>query len=475
MRKTLILCIMPLLLVAGCKQTSGPSATIPADWEYAYDERDQIIGDTPPPQINQNPVIGVKKIIVVAVEWPGEQKLNPTLLQRQIFSSDHDSLRSYILAASGGKLALTGQVITYVSKESRPEYCDRTTYPFNLAVQEGNKGVIANGIDPASYDYQINILDCGGYGSASVAGRNMSVYGQATGTYIYWHEFAHNLGSHHGNTYTKCPQSGNTITAPTGCTTIPYGDSGNTVGGGSFLPDAKARYHATWLDDTQSGLIQKTGLYGLGVLGKTRPQGYRIDRPGKNPPQIVMEYRKPGPYDIYPPDDNKAKGVWIRYSSNNTGSLLTTQVDGTPETATTLDPTFLPGKTLKDEEAGITVAVCTASDDGATIAVAVNGEAAPNCVSVLSLPKITSPAWAAPAAPNPIVFSGKSYAGAKIGITYKNFYEEDGKTLSFYADASGNWTQTLPPLPPGKYASFVWQALGNSASPALPHVFDVAP
>ncbi|MHC8304468.1 Ig-like domain-containing protein [Pseudomonas sp. PB3P13] len=471
MHKHFISMVVPLMLLAGCVTPPPP---LPADWEHAHSDRDQITNDTFPTQLNRLPVVGEKKIIVVAVEWPGEKKLDPALLQRQIFSSDHSSLRSYIHAASGGKLNLTGRVISYVSKLSRPEYCNRTTYPFSLAVQEGDKGVIANGIDPRSYDYQFNILDCGGYASASVGGRNMAVYGQALGTYIYWHEFAHNLGSTHGNTFINCPQSGNTVTAPTGCRTIAYGDTGNPVGGGSFLPDAKARYFSGWLDDTQSKLIQSTGLYGLGVLGKNGSQGYRLNRPGLSPAELVLEYRKPGPYDAFQQSDNRANGLWIRYS-NKSGALLTTQLDATPETASTADPTLLPGKTLTDAAAKISIHVCTATPEAISFTLALNGEVQPSCKQNLSPPDIKQPVAGAPASPNPIVLSGTSHPGAEIFVLYERtdggaFYPD----ILQVADSNGNWRVTLPPALAGHYKARVIQFIAGNLTEAS-REFSVAP
>ncbi|MDQ3200833.1 MAG: transposase [Pseudomonadota bacterium] len=441
MRKTTMLCIVQLLFMTGCTQSVDLQATSSSEWENTHDERDQIKGPTPL-QARQLPNIGVKKIIVAAVEWPGEQKLNPALLQKQVFSLDPTSLRSYILAASKGKLDLAGEVITHVSDRPRPEVCNRTTYPFSLAVEEGTKAVIANGRDPKNYDFQFNIVDCGGMASAQVGGKQLSVYGQAIGTYIYWHEFGHSLGYTHGNSLIKCPSSGNVISAPTGCTTIAYGDTGNPVGGGSFLPDAKSRYFSGWLDDKQSVLITKTGLYRLGVLGKTEPQGYRIDRPGQTPPEMVMEYRKPGPYDIFQPGDNRANGVWIRYSTK-TGALLTTQLDGTPETASTADPTFLPGKVLKDEAAGITVKVCSVSNTGATIAVSVNNQEMPGCV--LQPPYAANPG----SVRNPVRFSGLASPGAEIRFSCKY----SGRETTFNTMASmaerGDWSVEAPYLAVG--------------------------
>lgn len=420
----------PLVIMAGCTTMSAPVLALAADWESAYDDRDQIFIDEVASHLP--PRTGVAKIIVAAVEWPGEKKLDPALLQKQVFSSDPTSLRSYILAASNGKLELTGEVITHVSDRARPEVCNSTTYPFTLAVEEGTKAIIANGLDPNNYDYQFNIVDCGGYGSAQVGGKQLSIYGQASGTYIYWHEFAHNLGSNHGNTITQCPQSGETVTAPTGCTLVAYGDTGNPVGGGYYLLDAKARQRAGWLTDNELPLIEETGIYHMGVLGRAGVQGYRMNRPGS---ELVMEYRQPGPtpYDDFSQDDNRAKGVWIKFN-NRSSNLITTQIDGTPHTVTTADPTFLPGKVLVDDASKTKVKVCAAGTAGAVVATAIDDQQLPDC----DTPFVTAPPPDARTGPT-VVFSGNS-ALANATITVISAGNPTDVLMTTETDALGNWS-----------------------------------
>jgi len=109
------------------------------------------------------------------------------------------------------------------------------------------------------------------------------------------------------------------------------------------------------------------------------------------PSQIALEYRKPTHYDNFPPTDNRANGVWVRYTTM--GNIVSNiQLDSTPETITTHDPTLQPGKYLKDGTAGISVKVCTTSNQGATVAVAVNNEAIPSCIAALPPPATQAPA-----------------------------------------------------------------------------------
>ncbi|EJM72388.1 hypothetical protein [Pseudomonas sp. GM55] len=490
--RTLLSALCTALTLAGCAQLDKPLTDNSAVGEFVYDERDVIPNDTPLPNegINQRPVVGTKKVLVSVVHWQGERILNKPLIEKHTLSTDPTSLRSYILAASNGKLALTGQVIEHTSGP-RPDLCIKKVpadpnqkwppYPAPLAQEEAAKAAKAQGLDPDSFDYIISVIECGG--AASAWGRNMNVYGQSGGPHVYYHEFGHNLAYDHGSTYTQCPKKDQTVTAPTGCDTISLGDTGDTVSGGGTLYPAFNRWYSGWLDNTQAATIKSSGLYRLGVLGSQGPQLYLISRPddpsepGRTLNYLSLEFRKPTIYDNFPPSDNRVSGVWVRFSTRvyYNSHIINYQLDGTPETATTADPTLLPGKILKDQAAGITVKVCTASALGATIAVSVNGEFLPNCKPTGILPpSIETPVAAAPATPNPIIFSGKSFPGARVDIYFRKVGEEWGvKTVD--ADATGFWRAPLPSLPAGSYNGRVIQSIGDNISLGNFRNFEVAP
>ena len=455
MRKTVMFCTASIL--AGCAGSHIP------DNEFVYDERDAIPNaiPLPKPDINQRPVVGTKTVLVTVTHWQDGDALNYPLIKNHTLSSDPDSLQSYLDAASAGKLTLTGQVIESTSGP-RPDQCKGgSPMPMSLAIAEGKKTAQAHGLDPDRFDYVINVVDCGGNASAFRPGRIIGVYGQSGGSHVYKHEFGHNLGYAHGNTYTKCPKEGDTVTAPTGCTVIGYGDTGDSVSGGATLYPANNRWYSGWLNDEQAAVIERTGLYRLGVLGQKGPQSYLINRPGLVPPQVALEYRKPTPFDNFPPTDNRVRGVWVRYTSMG-GYLLNTQLDGTPETAPTTDPTLFPGKVLKDEDAGFTIKVCTTSDEGATIAVSIKNEALPTCATAPIPPPTATVMYPTR---NPVVFSGTSLPGALINVRYKGSLEEDWQDVNVVSDANGRWSATLPPLSKmGLYTGLVWQKIGNSAS-----------
>ncbi|WP_130932011.1 transposase [Pseudomonas sp. Sample_24] len=468
--------LLATTLLAGCSQTSPVISNRSSFGEFAYSERDVIPNDTSPPT-TQGHVIGPKKVLISVINWQGESTLDAALIEKHTLSTDPDSLRSYILAASGGKLVLTGQVIRQVSGP-RPELCKSgIPYPFSLATAEGEKAAQAHGLKTADFDFLINVIDCGGFASAHLWGRIMGVYGQAKSPFIYRHEFGHNLGYGHGSTYTKCPKTDSVVSAPTDCVTTGYGDSGDPVSGGSTLFPAKNRWFSGWLDEHQAGFIERSGLYRLGVLGSSGPQLYVINRPGLDPAQLTLEFRKPTRFDGFPADDNRVTGVWARYS-NARGALYNTQLDGTPETATMADPTLQMGKVLKDQTAGITIKVCSASDTGATVSVALNGQLQPSCLIGVLPPSIATPAVGAPAAHNPIVVSGKSLPGAIVAgfcdadIPAKGSEDSGVETV---ANVNGEWKLTCPTLSPGKHTLYVRQLIGPQISQPRIRDFVVAP
>jgi len=434
---------------------------------------DAILTEIPLPKagVNQRPVVGEKKVLLVAAHWQSSKEIDMQKLYADTDSGQPGSLSDYIQKASMGKLTLKFTTITARIAKPNPVYPDYFV--------DAEDAARAQGYDPNQFDYLFVVENGQGGGLAFMPGRRLIVHEQSRGYYIFAHEFAHNLGFNHGETYTKCPKVNDTVLAPDRCEIIPARpgvDTGDPVSQGRGLYPANYRWYAGWLDNSQVAVIERSGLYRLGVLGQSGPQLYLINRTGLTPRQVALEYRKPTHYDNFPPTDNRANGVWVRYTTMG-GTVKNFQLDGTPETTTTTDPALLPGKTLKDQQAGITISVCTASPDGATVAVAVNGEAVPTCSTVvLSPPVVQIPTVGAPAAPNPVVFSGTSRPGAIIQFLYR----ADGGTTwtsipETIADAKGDWRILLPTLEAGQYESITRQLIGKSASPYKSRDFKVTP
>ncbi|MGX1088305.1 transposase [Pseudomonas sp. AP3_22 TE3818] len=419
--------------------------------------------------VNQRPVVGEKTVLLIATHWQGSKEIDMQKLDADTASEQPGSLGDYIRQASMGKLTLKWTTVTV-----------RITTPYPgwpNGYREAAEEALKQGYDYKQYDYLMVIENGPGGGQAWTPGGSLIVRGQYGGHYLWAHEFGHNLGFNHGETYTKCPKINDTVLAPDQCEIIPARpgvDSGDPVSQGRGLYPANYRWYAGWLDNSQVAVIERSGLYRLGVQGQSGPQLYLINRTGLTPRQIALEYRQPTHYDNFPPTDNRANGVWVRYTTMG-GTVKNLQLDATPETATTTDPTLQPGKTLEDKTAGISVHVCTASANGATVAIGVNGEVAPVCPEGLALaaPYIQNPDSGAPATQNPVTFIGTSIPGAKILLTY-NSGSDDSASAELIADAAGTWKTTLPPLPSGKYVASALQMVGNSTSLISFRWFEVA-
>ena len=342
---------------------------------------DAIPTNTPLPKagVNQRPVVGEKTVLLVATHWLDSKEVDMRKLYADTASEEPGSYSDYLKQSSMGKLTLKWTTISVRIDKPYPQN-------FSGALSDAEEAALKQGYDQKSYDYFFVLENSVSGGQAYMPGRALIVRGQYKGHhrgghYIWAHEFGHNLGFNHGETYTKCPKDNDTVFAPDQCEiapAIPATDTGDPVSQGRGLYPANYRWYASWLDNSQVAVIERSGLYRLGVLGQSGPQLYLINRTGLTPRQIALEYRQPTHYDNFPPTDNRANGVWVRYTTMG-GTVKNLQLDATPETATTSDPTLQPGRTLVDDSAKIKVKVCSTDTSGASIAVSVGGETLPDC------------------------------------------------------------------------------------------------
>ena len=342
---------------------------------------DAILTDIPLPKagVNQRPVVGEKTVLLVATHWLDSKEVDMRKLYADTASEEPGSYSDYLKQSSMGKLTLKWTTISVRIDKPYPQN-------FSGALSDAEEAALKQGYDQKSYDYFFVLENSVSGGQAYMPGRALIVRGQYKGHhrgghYIWAHEFGHNLGFNHGETYTKCPKDNDTVFAPDQCEiapAIPATDTGDPVSQGRGLYPANYRWYASWLDNSQVAVIERSGLYRLGVLGQSGPQLYLINRTGLTPRQIALEYRQPTHYDNFPPTDNRANGVWVRYTTMG-GTVKNLQLDATPETATTSDPTLQPGRTLVDDSAKIKVKVCSTDTSGASIAVSVGGETLPDC------------------------------------------------------------------------------------------------
>ncbi len=443
---------------------SWSNAAIPP--EPLYDPDDMVISTDPElltPSIKR-PITGVQKVLLVVGHWSGEPGLDSGKIAEQTFSTHWNSLRSYILAASGNKLKLEG---TQIEADFGPK---PATCSASGSLDAGRKAARAQNIDPAGFPFLFVAVPCGGGAIATVPGNWIWVKGMPGSPHTWKHEFGHNLGYPHGGTYTKCPVSNDVVQAPEECSPVGYGDTGDSVSGGGTLYPAINRWFSGWLDDSQAAVISKTGLYRLGVLGKEGPQLYMINRPTE-PQLIALEYRQPTPFDEFSPNDNRVTGVWIRYSSLN-GTVRNVQLDASPETATTNDPTLQPGRTLEDATAKIKIKVCATDKAGASLAIAINGQGLPYCTTTVVPPLVMTPEQNATTTLKPLI-TGTARPGATIKVAEAATPETFFATA--IADVQGRWSITPPTdRPSGPNALVLRQYFGDRVSgPSEQRLFNV--
>lgn len=452
--------LLTLLLMLGAAVIQGGCVRPPSD--YTSLDPGAILSNEPLPKpgVNQRPVTGTKKVLLVVGQWTGQPALNKDALWAQSLSpQEKTSLRNYITDVSGGKLTLDGEMITaaFGTKPAKCDNLDAVTKPAEDAAR-------AQGLNPDSYDYLFIAASCDGplLSSARTSGRTLGIYRQPANTNTWIHRFGNNLGFLQALTYTTCPELAGRVEAPERCKTIEATDYGDPVSGGTdALYPAIYRWYAGWLDGTQVAQVQHSGFYRLTALGTAGPQTYLIDRSAAGPKQIAVEVRQPGQtWDKFPAGDNRITGVWTRYTNMGTYAQ-NFQVDGTPQTSSTIDPTLTAEKQLVDKEAGITVKVCTVKEGlGATLSVGVKGEVPPACNSTLPKPVVTSHSNGDVVDSGPR-FSGTSRPGAIIFVVaYKGL--EPVAAGSVVANARGEWSTPLgKALSAGPHTVYVTQVMAT--------------
>ncbi|CAM3040703.1 carboxypeptidase regulatory-like domain-containing protein [Pseudomonas plecoglossicida] len=403
------------------------------------------------------PMLGNKPVLLIVGQWNNSSNYTAEEIKEQVFSEGPRSLRSYVKAASSGHLSLDEFRTLTPDFGAKPAgNCSSSDM-----YQRANKAMEQEGIKATDYDHLFVVVKCQGGANAAVPGERSMYFGKGSSSHAFLHEFGHNLGVHHPRTYLNCRQQGNVLYAPDNCElSAKITDSGDPVGGGAGLYPAVSRAFAGWLGQREAAEITKTGLYRLAPLGSEGPQLYSIRRPGTND-YIAIEFRQPNPPYDFPVEDNRNKGLWIRYSSVN-GAVSSIQLNAEPNDASLNRPTLLPGKELQDKNAGIAVRTCSAGPAGAVFSVAVANEPLPDCAAPIAAPSINVPASLSQVMKRPLI-AGVGVPGANVTVVRSH---APGRTLATTTvDAQGTWRALInDPLPEGKYSFSARQTLGAATS-----------
>lgn len=323
------------------------------------------------------PVAGQKRALVMATHWSDATPADPAAVQQATLGNSYPSLRTYLQEVSDGALDLTGDMLTGIDLGPRPTGCDSTAIR-----NSARTAVLAQGVDPDTYDYLFVDISrqsaCAWEGLASQPGNWILSNGVGYKTWMWTHEFGHNLGFSHSDTLKACPVTGNVTQVNSSCTVSGGDDPTDTMGGGGMhLYPVDYRQFAGWIPDSQVLKVTSGGSYQLGVLGGNGAQEYRLARGDGS--YLSLEYRRATPpYDDYVSSDPLVNGVIVRIVTS--GSTVHNRlVDATPATSTTDDAPLAAGRTLADEVADAAVMVCAVDAQGADLRIAVGSTTPPSC------------------------------------------------------------------------------------------------
>ncbi|MEU4269500.1 hypothetical protein [Streptomyces sp. NPDC026092] len=323
------------------------------------------------------PVTGQKRVLLMATHWNDTTPVDPAPVEQAVLGTGYPSLRSYVTEVSDGKLNLTGDVLTGVDLGARPATCVSADIRASARA-----AALARGVNPDAYDYLFIDISrhagCSFEGLASMPGNWIISNGVGHKTWMWTHEFGHNLGFQHSDTLRACPVSGTVTRVNASCTVAGGDDPTDTMGGGGMhLYPVDYRQFAGWTPDAQVVRPTSSGTYPLGVLGVSGTQEFRVPRGDGG--YLSLEYRRATPpYDDYLSTDPLVNGVIVRIVTAG-GTVHNRLVDATPGTATTDDAPLAAGMTLADEVANAAVKVCSVGASGADLRISVGGTTPPAC------------------------------------------------------------------------------------------------
>ncbi|MFC9243835.1 hypothetical protein ACFT7S_07210 [Streptomyces sp. NPDC057136] len=323
------------------------------------------------------PVTGQKRALVMATHWNDATPADPAAVEQATLGTGYPSLRSYLQEVSGGALDLTGDMLTDIDLGTRPTGCDSASIR-----SSARTAALARGVDPDAYDYLFVDLSrhsaCAWEGLASQPGNWILSNGVGYKTWMWTHEFGHNLGFTHSDTLKACPSTSSVTQLNSSCTVSGGDDPTDTMGGGGMhLYPVDYRQFAGWIPAAQVIKVVSSGSHELGVLGVNGTQEYRIARSDGS--YLSLEYRRATPpYDAYDSADPLVNGVIVRIVTSG-ATVHNRLVDATPATTTTADAPLAVSRTLVDEIANAAVKVCSVDNQGADLRIAIGSTTPPSC------------------------------------------------------------------------------------------------
>jgi hypothetical protein len=323
--------------------------------------------------------VGEQSTVVLLVTYSDRpvQPMTRDAAHAMVFGEAND----FYWQASYGRMTLTGDTFGYFTIPVSSTTCSTA-----LVSQEADKAATAAGIDLSKYAHRIYIAPSNacsgtGYNSGMTLPTRTYLFNDLVKAENVVHEFGHNLGLSHS----QALECGSAIYgSDTECSRLNYGDPADAMGGGGTTQyNGFQKELLGWLTASGSQSIKTvtaTGRYrierfedgtGIKALKIARAPS---DNLAGDMNYYYLEYRQPVGVDApLGSTANLTKGVLLHTGGVNQYSFY---LDSTPNsTAWTSDDVrdaaFVPGRTYRDDAAGLAFTVVSADATGATVDVTI--------------------------------------------------------------------------------------------------------
>jgi|GEM_PF-2412784 len=323
----------------------------------------------------------VKKVAIIAFNFTNNttQPLTTAEIKARVFTNTNSTNAHYKETSYGqweiqGRDTPTGDVYGWVTiPVDANGTCDYNGWASKAQQELVNQGVNLSGYTNIQYIFPPANTGCSWAGLAYLGGSTSWVRGDNVTTRVSGHELGHNFGFHHSAKY-NCSVAVNVT--PSTCTSSEYGDPYDIMGASTKHTNTfnKAKY---WLAPAQMQTVTASGIYNLEALepGSTGVKFLRIKRPFTSSlgtfsdGYYQIEKRAQfGVFGNYATTDPAINGIVVRLVGDYT-------VGGARKTF--FVRTIVPGESLVDTEAGITIALAGVSTSSASVNITKTG---PACV-----------------------------------------------------------------------------------------------
>ena len=397
---------------------------------------------------------GSQKTLVILVNFSNDPAQPYTVDQAQ---AGYGGLDAWFREVSYQQTSLLVDVVGWYTLPVTTASCDAF-----VIQSRAREAATAAGVNLSPYVRQVYAFpynaNCQFAGMGSVGGTPSSVWINGnTNTGILAHEFGHTLGLYHSHALNCHPS---VVTPP--CSIVEYGDTTDTMGGGSGHYNAFQKRRLGWLDYNLSPpitMVPGSGAYPIDAyeMPGTAPKALKIAR-GTTGQSFFVELRRPVGRDA----SLFRTGVFIHLASDSqpdSSSLL----DMTPGTSPLSDDAFLDvGKSFTDPVSGLTLTTLSVSSTSATIMVDMDSGSActRSAPSVTASPGQSPPVQSGTAVTYNVSVTNTDSAGcsaasftlqATAPAGWQKSFGASSVTTNPGATASTTLRITSPSVPTGSY------------------------